>query len=251
MNQKEFENLIEQVIERKITRKEISSKYHIAPRTINKKITQLAKTNPNLYERFISIYPFQPKEITHIDFTQLTKSIIKNDEQLNKLVDTYDISARTFNRKINKMKNSQTIDNLTGLTENDIYEMYIRYRKSELTFEDHKFIQTMKIGNIKIQDERSQNRENYLQELLNNYYEIISKEGISKAKAAKRLGFSYTDMCKKEDELERIKTQKQAKQNKDNFHNSIKTTNIPKINAENQSIKSKLIVEKEVEGEEK
>lgn len=49
INQMEFEKLIQQVIDGEISRKEISKQYHMATRTINSKITELAITNPKLY----------------------------------------------------------------------------------------------------------------------------------------------------------------------------------------------------------
>ncbi len=243
MNTAEFEDLIEQVIEEKITRREISSTYHISIRTINNEITKLSKSNPELYKRFIAKYPFQSKKITHIDFTELTKSIIKNDAEIQQIIDVYDISARTFNRRLNNMKNSQKIDVLTGLTEDQIYQLYIRYRKNQLTFEDKEFIETMEIGDIIVEEDRNTNRKVYLQNVLDNYYKLIS-EGMSKAEAARRLGYTYTDMDKKEKELKRIETEDVTK---DELRSRIKVNVNHKPNLQNSE--SKEIKQYEEEGE--
>lgn len=215
IEQEKFEELIQQIIDGKITRKEISIRYRIAIRTINDRITKLATTNPELYRKFIDKYPFKPKAITHINFIELTKKVMKEECNLGDIGDVYDISVRTFSRRVRKMKDSDTLDELTGLPQREIYELYKKYSRRELSFDDKILIDNMKIGNIQEQ-ERVTDRKTSLEELLQKYYQLIS-EGLSKAEAARKLGFSYEDMYKKEDELKRIKTEQKVKQKENEF----------------------------------
>lgn len=247
IEQEEFEKLIRQVIDGKITRREISIQYGIAIRTINGRITELATTNPELYQKFIDKYPFKPKAITHINFVELTKKIMKEGCSVSGICGVYDISERTFSRRIREMKDSDTLDELTGLPQRKIYELYKKYSRRELSFDDEILIDNMKIGNIQEQ-ERVTDRKTSLEELLQKYYQLIS-EGLSKAEAARKLGFSYEDMYKKEDELKRIKTEQKVKQKKREFKKGLEVSNIPRIDIDlNQG--NELPKREEVKGEE-
>ena len=205
ISQEQFEELVRRVINGEVTRKEISKEYHISERKINFKITELATKNPQLYQEFISKFPYRPKTITNINFVELAKKIIKEGNQIGILAEQYDISTKTINRRIKEMKNSGIIDDLTGLTQGEIYDLYIKYRTGELSFEDEQFIESMQVGTI-IEKEKSDDRREYLEGILSKYYQYIA-QGMSKAKAARMLGFEYPDMYKKEEELKRIETE--------------------------------------------
>lgn len=244
----EFEKLIQQVIDGEISRKEISKQYHMATRTINSKITELAITNPKLYQDFIHKFPFRPKEITHINFVELTKKIMKEEGELGTIINLYDISIRTFHRRLREMKDSDAIDELTGLQQKEIYNLYKKYNKGELSLEDKIRIEDMKIGDI-VEKERVTDRESFLEELLQQYYQFIS-QGLSKAEAARNLGFSYTDMYKKENELKRIKTEQKTKQQRiRDFKEEIKVSNIPNIEIEKINQGKKIIKREKGKGE--
>ena len=248
INQMEFEKLIQQVIDGEISRKEISKQYHMATRTINSKITELAITNPKLYQDFIHKFPFRPKEITHINFVELTKKIMKEEGELGTIINLYDISIRTFHRRLREMKDSDAIDELTGLQQKEIYNLYKKYNKGELSLEDKIRIEDMKIGDI-VEKERVTDRESFLEELLQQYYQFIS-QGLSKAEAARNLGFSYTDMYKKENELKRIKTEQKTKQQRiRDFKEEIKVSNIPNIEIEKINQGKKIIKREKGKGE--
>lgn len=223
----EFEKLIQQVIEGEISRKQICAQYHISPRTLNARITQLANTNQELYQDFICKFPFKPKEITYVNFVELVKKIMKEEGNLESTINPYDISVRTFHRRLKKMGDSDVLDELTGLKEREIYDLYTKYRKNDLSLEDKIMIEEMRSGDIIIQG-RAENRKNYLENLLQQYYEYIN-QGLSKAQAARNLGFHYEDMYKKEEELKRIKTEEETKQQMEDFKERMKVPNTPKL----------------------
>lgn len=148
LSQEQFEELVKRVIDGEITRKKISEEYHISERKINSRITELAIKNPQLYQEFISKFPYRPKTITNINFVELIKKIIKEGNQIGILAKQYGISTRTINRRIKTMKNSNIIDDLTGLTQGEIYDLYTKYKAGELSFRDEEIIENMQVGNI-------------------------------------------------------------------------------------------------------
>lgn len=225
---KEFEEIVKKILRGDTTRKKVSKEYKMSMRKLNDMISQLSKTNPELYNEFISRFPYKPKSITNIDFVELTKEMIKKDLSSEIEAEIYEISARTVTRRINEFKNSDAIDEKTGMTLHDLYNLYKRYKKGELSIDDIKFIGEMKIGQV-IKKEKTKDREDQLTDLINRYYILVNK-GLSKAKAARKLGFEYTDMYKKEKELERIKTQNSAKSKMGEFKNQYKEIVKPLVN---------------------
>ncbi len=238
---KEFEEIIKRILVGETTRKRIAKEYKMSMRKLNDMISQLSKTNPELYNKFIARFPYKPKSITNIDFVELTKEMIKKDLSLEVAAEIYEISGRTITRRISEFKNSDTIDEQTGRTLHDLYDLYKRYKKGELSIDDIKFIEEMQIGKV-VKKEKTKDREDELTNLINKYYRLVD-QGLSKAKAAKKLGFEYTDMYKKEKELERIKTQISAKSKMAEFKNRYKETVKPpannQINKENELKKEK------------
>lgn len=173
---------------------------------------------------------------------------MKEEGELGTIINLYDISIRTFHRRLREMKDSDAIDELTGLQQKEIYNLYKKYNKGELSLEDKIRIEDMKIGDI-VEKERVTDRESFLEELLQQYYQFIS-QGLSKAEAARNLGFSYTDMYKKENELKRIKTEQKTKQQRiRDFKEEIKVSNIPNIDIEKINQGKKIIKREKGKGE--
>ena len=92
----------------------------------------------------------------------------------------------------------------------------------------------MKMGIISEKD-RIADREEFLRNLLEQYYNLI-RQGESKAKAAKKLGYLYTNMTKKEIELKRIETEKR------NMRKEIKVPYTPTIDLEKLKQKDEKII---------
>lgn len=210
IDQKLFEELIEKVIAGEMTRKQIPKEYHLSARTINLMITELAKANPQLYMRFINKFPYKPKEIENIDFVELTKQIMKQNTTIEDLAIRYNVSTRTIRRRIGKMKGSNEIEISSGMTLDELYFLYKRYRADELSMEDKSIIQAMNVGKIQNAPNSQDARKNYLANLIAKYNEYRS-QGMSTRDAAKMLGYSFLDIYKKQGELERILTEQKSK----------------------------------------
>lgn len=206
LSQEEFEDLVRKIIEGKTTRKKIAKEYHINSRSLNLKITELAEINPELYQEFIKKFPYRPKTITNVNFVELVKEIMKEDKEIRDLVIKYNISTRTISRRISKMKDSEEIDESTGMTLGELYSLYRRYREDDLSFEDKAKIDSMKLGTVQDTKDFSEHRRKYLEDLISKYNQYI-EQGISKKQAAEKLGYNFLDMYKKENELKRIVTE--------------------------------------------
>lgn len=210
IDQKVFEELVQKVIDGEITRKQITKYYHISARKINLKIMELSKTNPELYMKFIKKFPYKPKEIENINFVELAKKIMKDDKNIEDLAIKYGVSTRTIRRRIGKMKGSREIDVSTGITLDELYRLYKRYRERELSMEDMLTIETLVVGEIQSEGNSGEHRKHYLANLITKYKEYI-KQGILKKDAAQMLGYSFVDIYKKEGELKRIETEQSYK----------------------------------------
>lgn len=220
-----FEELIGKVIAGEINRKQITREYHISSRTINLMITELSKTNPELYMRFIERFPYKPKEIENIDFVELVKEIMKQDKTIEDLSITYGVSTRTIRRRIGKMKDSNEIEISSGMTLDELYHLYKRYRAEDLSIEDKSIIQAMKVGKIQNAPNSQDARKNYLADLIARYNEY-RRQGMSTRDAAKMLGYSFLDIYKKQGELERIITEQERTNGASNNANTIKTKKV-------------------------
>lgn len=188
ISEKEFEKLIQDVIDEKITRTYISKEYKIGMRTINKKITNLEQTNINLYKAFIEKFPFQEKEKKEITAEMLLVNIVSG-KTIDQVHEEYNISVRTITRRI---KSNKRIDYL-----------YKAFRNNELTPEEYKEIESLKVGYKPI---KNQARKEFLERIIGEY-KNAQENSKSKASAARKIGKTYTDMHKLEEEYKRIKTE--------------------------------------------
>lgn len=201
--QENFEELVRKIIAGELTRKEIAKEYHISARRLNLIITELSKTNPKLYQEFIAKFPYKPKEITNVNFVELTKQIMKEKQEIEVLSVKYGVSTRTIRRRISHMKGSKEIDESTEMTLDEIYDLYKRYREEELSLEDIEKIETMHVGIVQDTKEVVEHRRRFLEDLINKYHQYID-QGIPKKQVAEKLGYSFIDIYKKEGELRRI-----------------------------------------------
>ena len=77
ISNEEFEGLILDLINHKITRKELARMLEIDLRTLHKRIMEVSAINPELYEQYIGELAYKPKERTDIDFKALVIDIMK------------------------------------------------------------------------------------------------------------------------------------------------------------------------------
>lgn len=199
LSNQEFEEKVQELIDRKITRKELAKELETSMRTLNDKITKLSETNPDLYAEFIKIFPYKPKSI-EIDIEALAVQVIENGiDSTSKLTK---ISSRTITRKVNTLKK----------TNPELYDLY--KRRNDKMSEDEKASYIRQVGKFnkmdKIERSELEYKEAELSSILSEFEKKVA-EGMSKNKAAISLGFDgYPTIWKKYQELNRIKTQNQS-----------------------------------------
>ena len=81
ISNQEFEALIQDLIDRKITRKNLAKKLETDLRTLHKKITQVSETNSELYKKYVELLPYQPKSREDIDYEALIIDVMKRKKK--------------------------------------------------------------------------------------------------------------------------------------------------------------------------
>lgn len=196
LSNKEFEEKVQELIDKKITRKELATQLETSMRTLTKKITELSKTNPNLYTEFITVYPYKPKSI-NVDIENLAVQVIKNG--IDNISKETGISSRTITRKVKTLKD----------TNPELYDLY--KRRNENMSEDEKARYIHEVNKLdkmqKVERSELKDKEVELTSILSEFEKKVAS-GMSKNKAAIALGFDgYPTIWKKYQELDRIKTQ--------------------------------------------
>jgi len=77
----ELESLIQDLIDGKITRKDLAKQLETDIRTLHKKIIEVSQTNPELYKKYVEVHPYQPKVREDIDFEALIIDIMKRKKK--------------------------------------------------------------------------------------------------------------------------------------------------------------------------
>lgn len=236
LTQKEFEEQIERVIDGKIGRKALAKELETDIRTLNRKITELADTNPDLYFKFIEKFPYKPKEIK-LNLEELALYAIQKGTRQAAI--KFGISRRTVTRKVNKLKKEQP--ELYGLFCGKEYiqgEHVPKIKKDEYVYNVSKHEDIKRKGNISVAAKRKE-----LEETISEFEKLLAT-GMSKAKAARTMGYDdYPTIWKKYQELQRIVTEETIRKNKEeqkSFRNSLK--------AETPRIKKVTQVQRNVEG---
>ena len=73
----ELEALIQSLIDGKITRKNLAKELETDLRTLHKKIVEVSQTNPELYKKYIEVFPYQPKVRDDLDYEALLIDIMR------------------------------------------------------------------------------------------------------------------------------------------------------------------------------
>ena len=124
ISQKEFEDRIQDVIDGKATRKQLTKELRIDRNTLNNKIQELVVYNPELYKKFIEKFPYKPREYSHIDYEAIIIDILKKGYKRREWDDVYEIDSRTINRKIHEIEKENP-----SLVE--LYKQVSSYRKKQ------------------------------------------------------------------------------------------------------------------------
>lgn len=100
ITQEDFERKIGEILLGNTTRTKLIKELRIDKVTLNAKIQELIIYNPELYHRFISKFPYMPREYTHIDWRAMLIDIMKKGYTKFEAAEQYGISDRTIGRKV-------------------------------------------------------------------------------------------------------------------------------------------------------
>ena len=228
ISQEEFEKIIREIIDGKKSESSVVKELKTEARTLNNKIQELSVINPELYAEFIEARPYKPKERKDINIRGLVIRILKTGYTVEQIAEEYQIGVRTISRKITQLKRSDNEE------DRGLYELYRsvaekKSRSKKLTPEEEYRISTLQEEPIKEIDDVERKRQELLQ-LEKEYQELYMKFG--KEEAARRLGYTSNRIYKMLNELYRIEIERNAKERKKQFKDSLKVDNIPSVSKE-------------------
>lgn len=227
ISMEQFKSEVLKLINGKTTRKKLARELETDIDTINRKITTLSEVDNSLYQEYVKRFPYKPKSRTDIDFEALMIEIMKSGDTVQAASDKYGISVRTISRKVNKIKKENP----------DLVELYKIYTDTKKRGKKLHIFYEEKISEIPskpvVLSELTEGREAELEKTLQDFERLVFEEGMSKAEAARRLGFDdYPTVWKKYETLHRIKIEKktieetklQRKKKEEQFRDSIKVS---------------------------
>ena len=217
LSQKEFEEQIQRLIDGQTTRKKLAKEIGTDIRTLNKKIMEMSAKNPELYTEFIKEFPYKPKEI-EVDIEELAIYCITHDNKM--AAERFNMSTRTITRKLKRLAQINP----------ELNELYLRKAETEGSKTSHRdrekyFINLTRIAErIGKRDyiDNAERKRTELEQTISAFEDLLA-QGMSKAKAARTLGYDgYPTIWKKYNELERIKTEEKYGKKGSSFRESMK-----------------------------
>lgn len=221
ISQEEFEQYVEAIIRGEMSRAQVIKELQTEARTLNNRIHELVRINPELHRRFVEKYPYKPKERKDLDAMQLAIEILKQERTIEQIAQEYQTGRRTIQRRINTLRNSQS------LLERRVYDLCKEVgqknsrKGGKVSEELARCIQQVleEIEEKMPKESRSietnvEERRQELLELERKYNELC--QTMTKGEAAKTLGYTRSRMFKLLNELYRIEIERAASvQNKD------------------------------------
>lgn len=203
-NQEQLEEDIKNLIAGKTSKRQLSKERGISIRNLDKKIDELSKTNPQLYNEFVKTCPYRAKQRTDIDFEALAIYILKNNLTLAQAAEKFDVSIRTITRNIKALKKDNP--KLVELyDETSIYRKTLRPYPSKISDK----IEMLVPGKIVISS-RIEDRITRLKELKAIYEERCKTK--SNNQAAKSMGWTTTALERAISELPMLERQRDTSQ---------------------------------------
>lgn len=249
ISQKDFESKIQDIIDGKLTRSQLTEYLKTDIRKLNNKIQELSIYNEDLYIAFINKFPYKSKERDDIDFEALIIEIIKNNMTSAEASIKYNIGERTITRRVKAMEkeNPYLIELYREVKENNKHNLEPSEGLKEKV--KHLIPRTVKIGDI---NEIRKKELEELEKTFNYRCQYVSKE-----QAAQSMGLTANRMYKLLNELYRIKIEEEHKgKNSDkntNFKNSLKVDSVRNVKndskAENNIERNKKSIIREGIGE--
>ena len=207
LTQKEFEQQIQRIVDGEIGKKELAKELNTSIRNLDRKITGLSESNHKLYLAYVKEHPYKPKEIK-VDVEELALYAIVHG--ISKTVEEYGMSRKTLSRKIEKLEKVNL----------ELYSLYqgrnIINSKSASQFDKDKYVYDLSKYMEKLEKRKKQNsfeeKRAELKKTISEFEKLVSS-GMSKAAAARALGYdNYPTIWKKYQELNRIETELDAKE---------------------------------------
>ena len=205
-----------------ISLKDLLKKYETDYRTMHNKITQLAETNPDVFNLVVKSHPYNEKKRKDIDFRALMIEVMKSGIPAREVAKKYNVSPRTLQRRVEELSK----------TDPEFVKLYRKCTNNSKTGkknspEIREEISRLEYGEVII-SEINEDREKELIKFKDKFDRLV-ESGMSKEEAAKKLGLtSHSDAYKRIKELERIQKEKQVLNGMNDFKNSLK------VNLENK-----------------
>ena len=209
ITEEEFESIIKDIIAGKKSKAMVIKELHTEARTLNNKIQELAMTNPELYEEFIKVKPYKPKERKDVNIVGFVTELLITGITMQELADKYHIGVRTISRKIAKLEKSD------DPKERDLYNLYKsvarkKSRSKKLGAEEKLQVAKLERLETKGTDDTERKRQELLK--LEQEYEALRMQ-VGKIEAAKRMGYSQNRIYKLLHELYRIEIERNVMEN--------------------------------------
>lgn len=197
ISQQEFEQNINKLIRKEITRVDLAKQLQTDTRTLANKIYQI--DNKELLEEYLRVFPYKPGKNENIDYEALIVELLQSEKKVSYIQEKYNIAERTYRRNIEKLK-----------TENKrLYTIYKDYIKGEIPEEEMDFIKTLKQKKVKFTDS-VEYRKAQLLDFFTTYDELRRK-GLDEKQIQKELKTNSKEIKRKSDELDKINKQEKEK----------------------------------------
>ena len=239
ISQKDFESKIQDIIDGKLTRKQLTKDLVTDTRTLNNKIQELSVYNEKLYLAFIEKFPYRSKERNDIDYEALIIEIIKTSMTSAEAANKYNIGERTITRRVKDIEKENPY----------LIEIYREVKRNNRNnIEDSEElkakIQQLVPRTVKtcdINDVRKRELEE-LEATFNRRCQYVSKE-----QAAQSMGLTANRMYKLLNELYRIRIEEEHKkknESKKTFKDSLKVSSshiTTKVNTNEKNVSNNII----------
>lgn len=200
ITEKEFFKYLEKYADNQISMKQLIEKLESDYRTVNNKIMEMSIINPSLYYKIVTSHPYKQKSRTDIDFEALMIYIIKTKITIEEAVETFNISRRTIQRRVNEIKD----------TNPDLYKLFkISVGKDKKALNNQYIndkIEQLKYKQVVIGDVNDE-REKFLLDIEKEFNKLIAT-GMSEEQAAKEMGYTKRYIHRALNELYRLEIEK-------------------------------------------
>lgn len=154
MNDMEWKTFIKEITNKKVVNlKKECKQREVGLNTLYRTVSLLENTDNELYNKFMNMYPYQPRDIEEVDFEQIMRESILTGISQSELQEKYGFTKRTIQRKFANI--GQTNERLY-----EIYKMYVECLRSGKELPEDIIIEVSKSYKPQEVRTRCQNLEN-------------------------------------------------------------------------------------------